>query len=52
LKGLQVDEQRMMKNLDLTQGRIMSEAIMITLTEKGMSRQEAHELLRGLTIKK
>jgi adenylosuccinate lyase len=29
----------------------MSEAVMMALVEKGMSRQEAHELLRVLTIK-
>jgi len=35
----------------LTQGRAMSEAVMMALVGKGMSRQEAHELLRTLTIK-
>ena len=49
--NLHVDEQRMLKNIQLTQGRAMSEAVMITLTRKGMGRQEAHELLRKLTIK-
>ena len=49
--NLHVDEQRMLKNIELTQGRIMSEAVMIALTKKGMNRQEAHELLRKLTIK-
>jgi adenylosuccinate lyase len=49
--NLLVDEQRMLKNVDLTKGRTMSEAVMIALTRKGMSRQEAHELLRRLTIK-
>ncbi len=48
--NLLVDEQRMLKNVDLTRGRTMSEAVMIALTKKGMSRQEAHELLRRLTI--
>jgi len=48
---LRVDEERMLKNIELTQGRAMSEAVMIALTKKGMSRQEAHELLRKLTIK-
>jgi len=48
---LRVDEQRMLKNIELTQGRVMSEAVMIELTRKGMNRQEAHELLRKLTIK-
>ena len=49
--NLRVDEQRMLKNIGLTQGRAMSEAVMIVLTKKGISRQEAHELLRKLTIK-
>jgi len=49
--NLYVDEQRMLKNIGLTQGRAMSEAVMIVLTKKGASRQEAHELLRKLTMK-
>jgi adenylosuccinate lyase len=49
--GLRVDEQRMLKNMELTEGRTMSEAVMIALTKKGMNRQEAHELLRKLTIR-
>ena len=48
---LRVDEQRMLKNIDVTDGRVMAEAVMIALTKKGMNRQEAHELLRRLTIK-
>jgi adenylosuccinate lyase len=50
LATLRVDENRMMQNLKVTQGRIMSEAVMTALVEKGMGRQEAHELLRTLTI--
>jgi adenylosuccinate lyase len=49
--NLRVDEQRMLRNLDLTQGRAMSEAVMMALVAKGVNRQEAHELLRKLTIK-
>jgi adenylosuccinate lyase len=51
LKNLEVDEKRMLRNLELTQGRTMSEAVMLALARKGMSRQEAHELIRGLVIK-
>jgi adenylosuccinate lyase len=51
LTGLYVDEDRMSKNIDVTQGRTMSEAIMIALVKKGMNRQEAHEHLRILTMK-
>ncbi len=49
--NLRVDEQRMLRNIDLTQGRMMSEAVMMALTRKGVDRQEAHELLRKLTAK-
>jgi len=49
--NLRVDEERMLKNMETTQGRYMSESVMIALSRKGMSRQEAHELLRKLTIK-
>ena len=48
---LRVDGQRMLENIEVTQGRAMSEAVMMALTKKGMNRQEAHELLRKLTIK-
>ena len=51
LAGLQVDEKRMLKNMKLTQGRMMSEAVMLALARKGMNRQKAHELIRGLAIK-
>jgi len=51
MEGLHVDTERMRRNIELTQGRAMSEAVMMALTRKGMNRQEAHELLRRLTIK-
>jgi len=51
LKNLQVDEERMLRNMELTQGRMMSEAVMLALTRKGMSRQEAHELVRRLAMR-
>jgi adenylosuccinate lyase len=51
LSSLRVDEEGMLRNMELTQGRFMSEAIMMALTRKGVGRQTAHELLRKLTIK-
>lgn len=51
VSNLRVDEKQMLKNINLTQGRAMSEAVMMALTKKGVNRQEAHELLRKLTIK-
>jgi adenylosuccinate lyase len=51
LTGLHVDEERMLRNMELTQGRMMSEAVMLALTKKGMGRQKAHELVRKLAMK-
>ena len=48
--NLYVDKQNMLKNVGLTQGLAMSEAVMIALTRKGVNRQEAHELLRKLAV--
>ncbi len=51
LTNLKVDEERMVKNMGLTQGRMMSEAVMLTLARKGLGRQRAHELVRRLALK-
>ncbi len=51
ISNLRVDEERMERNLILTEGQTMSEAVMMALARKGMSRQEAHELVRRLTIR-
>jgi adenylosuccinate lyase len=48
--NLRVDEARMLQNIGLTQGRCMSESVMIAMARKGYNRQEAHELLRKLTL--
>lgn len=50
VSNLRVDEQRMIQNFTFTQGRAMSESVMMALVHKGINRQEAHELLRKLTI--
>ena len=51
VENLRVDEKKMLQNIGLTQGRAMSEAVMMALVKKGVNRQEAHELLRKLTLK-
>ncbi len=38
------------RNLNLTQGRIMAEAVMVKLVEKGLGRQEAHRLARECAL--
>src|SRR5215475_6368453 len=42
--GLQVDERRMRENLDMTQGMIVSEAVMMGLGAK-LGRQRAHDIV-------
>jgi adenylosuccinate lyase len=44
--GLQVFPQAMRKNLDAARGLIMAEPVMLALVERGMGRQEGHELVR------
>ncbi len=49
--NLEVFPDHMMKNIELSKGLIMAEAVMMGLTKKGMSRQEAHELIRQSSMK-
>ncbi|MEM4633725.1 MAG: lyase family protein, partial [Candidatus Anstonellaceae archaeon] len=50
LAGLQFFPENIERNLELTNGAIMAERVMIALAEKGMGRQEAHELMRNCSI--
>ena len=51
LEGLEIDRERMKRNIFLTQGRVMSESVMIQLVKKRMGRQEAHELIRKIALR-
>jgi len=51
LKNLKVYPKRMLENLNLTRGIIFSEDVMLALAKKGMSREDAHELMQELTMK-
>jgi len=51
IQNIYVNKRRMMRNLNLTQGRAMSESVMLALARKGVSRQEAHELIRKMAMK-
>jgi adenylosuccinate lyase len=48
--GLRVYPERMAENLERARGLMMAESVMIALTEKGMGRQEAHELARACAM--
>jgi len=51
LTGLKVYPENMVRNLMLSKGVIMSESLMLKLTDKGLSRYEAHKLVRELIAK-
>lgn len=51
MKNLRVFPDQMKKNLGLTGGAILTEAVMMALARKGMGRQKAHELMRGISAK-
>ncbi|AFK22367.1 adenylosuccinate lyase [Pyrococcus sp. ST04] len=51
LSGLEFFPENIKRNLYLTKNLIMAEPLMLKLTEKGMGRQEAHELVRQLSMK-
>jgi adenylosuccinate lyase len=46
VQGLKVYEENIKRNLASSKGLFLSEAVMIALVDKGMGRQEAHELVR------
>ena len=46
MRRLKVNAENARKNLERLKGLNMAEAIMIELTKRGISRQEAHELVR------
>ena len=48
LNVIHIDEEAMKRNIELTKGAIMAEAIMVKLVEKGVPRHEAHKLLSEL----
>jgi len=51
LKGLKVYPDNMRRNIELSRGAIMAEAVMMALARKGMGRQRAYKLIRELVIK-
>ncbi|ASJ09460.1 adenylosuccinate lyase [Thermococcus siculi] len=51
LEGLEFFPENIERNLYMTKNLIMAEPLMLKLTERGMGRQEAHELVRKLAMK-
>lgn len=51
LTNLWVDGDRMQKNISDQKGLLMAEKVMLELVDKGVSRDEAHEILRNASMK-
>jgi adenylosuccinate lyase len=51
MKGLQVYPENMRRNLELTQGLVFSQRVLIALIDKGLSRQKAYELVQRNAMK-
>ena len=46
VRGLQVYPENMRRNLELTQGLVFSQRVLLTLIDKGLSRQDAYKLVQ------
>src|SRR4030066_155389 len=46
MRGLQVYPENMRRNLEITQGLVFSQRVLIALINKGLSRQEAYKLVQ------
>jgi adenylosuccinate lyase len=51
MEDLQVHEDNMADNLELTQGLIFSQRVLIALIEKGLTRKKAYELVQRNAMK-
>lgn len=49
-QGLEVRPEAMGRNLDAARGQIAAEPVMLALVDRGMGRQEAHELVRRCSL--
>jgi len=47
MAGLEVNEERMASNLNLTRGLIYSSRVLLALVERGMDRQSAYKLVQS-----
>ena len=51
MNGLQIYPKRMKQNVELTKGLIFSQRVMLSLIDKGLSRQKAYELVQRNAMK-
>jgi adenylosuccinate lyase len=46
LEGLRVDDERMLRNMDLSQGQLFSSQVLLAMIDKGLSREEAYKIVQ------
>ncbi len=51
MSGLHVYPKKMAQNIDITRGLVFSQRVMLTLIEKGLSRQQAYEIVQRNAMK-
>ncbi len=49
VEGLEVDEDRMRENMDLSRGQLFSSHLLLALVDKGLSREEAYAIVQRLS---
>ena len=48
---MEIDAERMAKNIELTRGLIFSQRVLLALVERGMNRDEAYEIVQRYALK-
>jgi adenylosuccinate lyase len=51
MKDLQLHTENMRQNLELTQGLVFSQRVLLALIDKGLSRQKAYEMVQRNAMK-
>ena len=51
MKGLKVYPENMRRNIELTQGVIFSQRVLLALIDKGLTREEAYKMVQGNAMK-
>ena len=46
IEGLYVDQERMLRNMNLSQGQLFSSQVLLAMIDKGLSREEAYKIVQ------
>ena len=51
MRGLKVNTDRMMENIDLSRGLVFSQRVLLALIDKGLTRQQAYKMVQRNAMK-